>query len=115
MASLKKQIYGLAGSGVVIVSGLLLFAAKIPPQTESAVPVFVMLVLIYLLSANSIALIFSFAMAERWLHHIALIFLLACIPPAFIMVAALRQASAIDLFVLFATIILIAWYATYKK
>ncbi len=44
MASLKKQIYGLAGSGVVIVSGLLLFAAKIPPQTESAVPVFVMLV-----------------------------------------------------------------------
>lgn len=98
-----------------LVVGLMLFAAKIPPQTDTAVPVLVMLILIYALSANGIALLFSVAMADRWARHITLIFLLACIPPAFIMIAALRQASALDLFILFTTIVLVAWYATYKK
>lgn len=100
---------------VALVVGLLVFAANIPPQTDTAVPVLVMLILIYALSASGIALLFSVALTDRWLRHVTLIFLLACIPPAFIMIAALRQASALDLFILFATIVLVAWYATYKK
>ena len=115
MSRIKKQIYSLIASMIVLVFGVVFFAAKVPPQTDTAVPVLIMLVLIYALCANGLALVFSVAMADRWTRHITLIFLLACIPPAFIMVAALRQASALDLFILFATIVLIAWYATYKK
>lgn len=94
---------------------LLVFAANVAPRTDTAVPVLLMLILIYLLSSSVIALLFVLSTGKSWLKHATMTFLLACIPPAFIMIASLRQATEIDLFILFITIVLIAWYATYKK
>jgi hypothetical protein len=115
MVSIKKQVYILIGISVVLLSLLLVFASKVPPRTDTAVPVLVVLMLIYLLSSSLIALVFTLSTGKSWLSHATMTFLLACIPPAFIMIASLRQATAIDLFILFFTIVVIAWYATYKK
>lgn len=115
MSRVKKQIVSLIAGLIGLVVATLFFMANVPPQTDTAVPVLIMLILIYALSANCIALVFAIAFADRWLKHTTLIFLLACIPPAFIMIAALRQASILDLFILFFTVVLVAWYATYKK
>lgn len=115
MAPLKKQIYSLLIAGGLMLLGLLVFTSNIPPKTESAVPVFIVLLLLYLLSASFIALFFVLSTGTSIVRHATMTFLLACIPPAFIMLASLRQATAADLLILFLTIVVIVWYATYKK
>ncbi|MCA9345296.1 hypothetical protein KC871_01625 [Candidatus Saccharibacteria bacterium] len=112
---MKKQILFLTTSLLSLSTIFLIFAGSITPKTDTAVPVLIILILVYVLSANVIALFFALYTGKSWYSHITMTFLFACVPPALIMFASLRQATVLDLFILFATIILIAWYATYKK
>mgnify|MGYP003585498990 CR=1 FL=1 len=115
MTTFRKQVYGLVASLGVLISALLFYAASIAPRADTAVPVLIMLVFIYAISANILSLLFCAIKGERWLMHITTVFMIACIPPAIIMFAALREASFIDLFILFVTVIVIAWYVSYRK
>ena len=113
--SVKKQSIIFSLIAVASSALLLLFSAQIAPSPESAAPVILMLVLVYLLSVSVFALILLMYTGASWVKHATFTMLLACIPPALIMIASLRQATAFDLVILFATAVLIAWYATYKK
>lgn len=115
MTTFQKQVYGLFTSLVVLVGLLLFFAAQVSPRADTAVPVLVMLIMIYAIAANCFALLFCAIKGERWRSSMTVVFMMACIPPAVIMFAALRQASFLDLFILFVTVIVIAWYVSYRK
>jgi hypothetical protein len=113
--SIKKQLILISLLIGFSLIAMLVFAGQTIPNPNSAVPVIVMLVLIYILSVSLISLILVVYTSKSWSQHATFTMLLGCIPPALIMIASLRQATAFDLIILFATAILIAWYATYKK
>lgn len=113
--SIKKQLLITIMIMVFSLLAMLVFAGQTSPNPNSAVPVIIMLVLVYILSVSLISLILVMYTSKSWSQHATFTMLLGCIPPALIMIASLRQATAFDLVILFATAILIAWYATYKK
>lgn len=113
--TIKKQIYLLSIFSLLLLIVLLLFTANTAPNTDTAVPVLVVLLLLYGFCVGVTSLVYVLATGKSWSSRATTIFLLACIPPAFIMIASLRQATVLDMSILMITVVLIVWYATFKK
>lgn len=105
-----KSILTLLGSLFL----LIVVTALLQPSAINVNTTMVVIFLIYAVSSSFIYLVISLAASDKK-GILQMSLLLGCLPPAIIVLVALRQATVFDISLIILTVLIVFWYSFYKK